>query len=246
MLLPLCASLALAAPPAEKPIKPLPTLSKEPKLDGSPKDLAQAVEFKLPESAEGSSAKLTKLKAAFRKDTLYVSVNVDDDKYVASDHLDVTLFFPESGTTSRGVVYRFTNEGLQPAPADIGAPEFAQALVKTNLSATPTGYAVLSLVATLGTTTPSEVAARIGAKPSTLTAHLAGLETDGLISRRRGADGRSADLQITEQGRRAHGDAHRRVELVWRSVSGELDVPELRAVLARLITSLTERARPLR
>ncbi|WP_417556007.1 MarR family winged helix-turn-helix transcriptional regulator [Microbacterium sp.] len=116
----------------------------------------------------------------------------------------------------------------------------------TGTGLTPTGYAVLSLVATLGTTTPSEVAARIGAKPSTLTAHLAGLETDGLISRRRGADGRSADLQITEQGRRAHGDAHRRVELVWRSVSSELDVPELRAVLARLITSLTERARPLR
>lgn len=146
MLLPLCASLALAAPPAEKPIKPLPTLSKEPKLDGSPKDLAQAVEFKLPESAEGSSAKLTKLKAAFRKDTLYVSLNVEDDKYVAGDHLDLSLFFPESGTTSHGVVYRFTNEGLQPAPADIGAPEFAQAMVKTNLSATPTGYAIVAAI----------------------------------------------------------------------------------------------------
>ncbi len=143
MFLPLCASLVLTAPPpAEKPIKPLPTLAKEPKLDGTPKDLPGALEFKLPESAEGSSAKLTKLKAAFRKDTLYVAVNVDDDKYVAGDHLDLTFFFPESGTTSRGVVYRFTNEGLQPAPAEIGAPPYAQSLVKSAVAATPTGYTV--------------------------------------------------------------------------------------------------------
>ncbi len=142
MFLTACLTALLAAPPAanaEKPIKPLPSLSKEPKLDGELKDLAPAQDFKLPESATGSSAKLG-LKAAFRKDTLYLGVTVDDDKLLGADQLDVTLFFPDSGTTSRGVVYRFGPDGLREAPADIGAPPFAQALVKSAVKPTKGGY----------------------------------------------------------------------------------------------------------
>ncbi len=142
MFLTACLSALLAAPPAanaEKPIKPLPTLSREPKLDGELKDLAPATEFKMPESAEGSSAKL-KVKAAFKKDTLFLGVTVDDDKLLGDDVLDVTLFFPESGTTAKGVVYRFGQDGLRDAPADIGAPEFAQKLVKAASKPSKTGY----------------------------------------------------------------------------------------------------------
>lgn len=121
----------LAAPPApaEKPIKPLPSLAKEPKLDGDLKDLAPAQDFKLPESAKGASASLG-LKASFRKDTLYLGLTVDDDALLGGDQVDVTLFFPDSGTTSRGVVYRFGSDGLRPGPEELGAPPFAQALVK--------------------------------------------------------------------------------------------------------------------
>ncbi len=132
----------LAAPPpanAEKPIKPLPSLAKEPKIDGELKDLAPATDFKMPESAEGGSSSL-KVKAAFKKDTLYIGVTVNDDKLLGGDQLDVTLFFPDSGTTAKGVVYRFGNDGLRDAPADVGAPAFAQKLVQSAVATTKTGY----------------------------------------------------------------------------------------------------------
>ncbi len=130
---------APAAPNAEKPIKPLPTLGKEPKVDGVLKDLAPAQDFKMPESATGSSSSVA-LKAAFKKDTLFLGITVDDDKLQAGDHLDVTLFFPDSGTTSKGVVYRFGKDGLRDAPTDLGAPAFAQALVQATAQPSKTGY----------------------------------------------------------------------------------------------------------
>jgi hypothetical protein len=141
MFLTACLSALLAAPAAnaEKPIKPLPSLGKEPRLDGELKDLATATVFKMPESATGSSAKVG-FKAAWRKDTLFLGVTVDDDKIIHDDQLDVTLFFPESGTTAKGVVYRFGNDGLREAPLEIGAPAFAQALVKAVSKASKTGY----------------------------------------------------------------------------------------------------------
>jgi len=135
------AALLLAAPPApaEKPIRPLPTLSKEPSVDGVLKDLSPATDFKAPDSATGSSASVA-LKAAFKKDTLYVGVTVKDDAVLPGDTLDVSLYFPDSGTTSKGVVYRFGSDGLKPAPADIGAPEFAQALVKAATKTDAKGF----------------------------------------------------------------------------------------------------------
>ncbi len=142
MLLTTCLTALLAAPPganAEKPIKPLPSLAKEPKIDGELKDLAPAQDFKMPESATGSSSGL-KVKATFKKDTLFVGITIDDDKVVGSDQLDLTLYFPDSGTTSKGVVYRFGHDGLREAPLDIGAPAFAQAMVKAAAATTKTGY----------------------------------------------------------------------------------------------------------
>ncbi len=144
MLLTTCLTALLAAPPAanaEKPIKPLPSLGKEPKIDGELKDLAPAPDFKMPESASGSSSGLG-LKAAFKKDTLFLGITVTDDKLLDVDQLDVTLYFPGSGTTSKGVVYRFGSDGLREAPADIGAPPFAQALVKAAAKPSKTGYVI--------------------------------------------------------------------------------------------------------
>lgn len=131
-MLALCLAAVLAAPPAapaEKPILPLPTLAKEPKLDGVLKDFAPAKDLKLPESAKGASAELA-LKAAFKKDTLYVAVSVKDDKVLAADVLDLTLFFPEAGTTAKGVIYRFGSDGVKEVHPEAGAPAWAQAQVK--------------------------------------------------------------------------------------------------------------------
>ena len=144
MFLTTCLTALLAAPPAanaEKPLKPLPSLGKEPKIDGDLKDLAPAPDFKMPESASASSSGIA-LKAAFRKDTLYLGIDLTDDKLLGSDQLDVTLYFPDSGTTSKGVVYRFGNDGLREAPLDIGAPAYAQALIKSAVKPTKTGYAL--------------------------------------------------------------------------------------------------------
>lgn len=142
MLLTTCLTALLAAPAgatAEKPIKPLPSLAKEPKIDGELKDLAPAQDFKMPEAASGSSSSL-KVKATFKKDTLFVGITIDDDKVIGTDQLDLTLYFPDSGTTSKGVVYRFGNDGLREASLDIGAPAFAQAMVKAAAATTKTGY----------------------------------------------------------------------------------------------------------
>jgi hypothetical protein len=139
MLALLACLLVAAAPPADKPIKPLPSLGKEPKLDGDLKDLAPATEFKMPESAKGASAEVA-LKATFKKDTLYLGITVKDDKVVTEDKLDVTLFFPDSGTTAKGVVYRFGTEGLREPPDDVGATDWAQALVKAATKVDDKGF----------------------------------------------------------------------------------------------------------
>jgi hypothetical protein len=131
--------VAAPAAPAEKPLRPLPTLAKDPSVDGVLKDLAPAQDFKMPGSAKGSSAAFT-LKAAFRKDTLFLGVTVTDDKVLPADALDVSLFFPDSGTTAKGVVYRFGVDGLQPAPAEVAAPAFAQALVKAATKSDAKGF----------------------------------------------------------------------------------------------------------
>ncbi|MEW6435106.1 MAG: hypothetical protein AB1730_26700 [Myxococcota bacterium] len=133
--------LAAPAAPAEKPIRPLPTLPKEPKLDGALKDLSPALDVKTTDSAKGSSAALA-MKAAFRKDTLYVGVTVSDDKVLPADAVDLSLYFPDSGTTAKGVVYRFGAEGLLPAPEDVAAPAFAQALVKAATKSDAKGFTV--------------------------------------------------------------------------------------------------------
>ena len=142
MLLTTCLTALLAAAPAanaEKPIKALPNLGKDLKIDGELKDLAPAQDFKMPESATGSSSSIG-LKAAFKKDTLYLGVTVNDDKLLGTDQLDVTLFFPDSGTTAKGVVYRFGNDGLREPPAEIGAPAWAQAMVQSAVKPSKTGY----------------------------------------------------------------------------------------------------------
>jgi hypothetical protein len=136
-------ALTAAPPPkdVEKPIKPLPVLGREPSVDGELKDLAGATDFKMPPGARGASAEL-KVRAAFKKDTVYVGVTVKDDVVTDGDHLDLTLYFPGSGTTSKGVAYRFGKSGLIEGNPETAAPDWAQPMVKavTRPDAKGTGY----------------------------------------------------------------------------------------------------------
>lgn len=126
------AMAAMAATPvpltAEKPLKALPVLAKEPKLDGVLKDLTPALELKMPAQAASASATIS-AKAAFRKDTLYLGVKVTDDLAQGRDELTVTLYFPSAGTTARGYPYRFGLEGKRPSDPAARVPAFAQELV---------------------------------------------------------------------------------------------------------------------
>ncbi|MDX2008772.1 MAG: hypothetical protein SFW67_01195 [Myxococcaceae bacterium] len=121
--------VTLAAPPAEKPIKPLPSLGKAPVLDGALKDFSPALELKLPKAEKGATVALT-AKATFFKDTLYVAVQAKDDAFNEHDQLEVTLFFPGSGTTSRGYVYRYGKDGVRLPSAEAGPPAHAQPRLK--------------------------------------------------------------------------------------------------------------------
>ncbi len=143
-MLSLILASALSAPPpppAEKPLKPLPSLAKEPKLDGELKDFVGGQPFKMPEAATGASAGL-KVQAAWRNGALYVAVQVQDDAVTTEDQLELTLYFPESGTTSRGFVYRFGTEGKRAPSPESGPPEFAAKLVKAGAKLDKKGWAV--------------------------------------------------------------------------------------------------------
>jgi len=132
------ACLLLAAPATEKAIKPLPLLVREPKLDGVLKDFTPAAELKLPRPEAGASAALT-AKAAFFKETLYLAVQVKDDAFNEHDQLEVTLYFPDSGTTARGFVYRYGKDGVRPPSVEAGPPAFAVARLGAAVKEDDTG-----------------------------------------------------------------------------------------------------------
>lgn len=141
-MLPLLISMLTAAPaatPPEKPLRPLPVVAKEPKLDGVFKDLNPSVDFKMPASAISASAALA-VKATFRKDTLYLGIHVTDDKTVPADELTLTLFFPGAGVTARGYAYRFGVEGMRPPAPEAMVPAYAVDAIKSFVKAEPKGY----------------------------------------------------------------------------------------------------------
>jgi hypothetical protein len=138
---PTALSLALLAVAAASPAgpAPLPTLAKEPSIDGVLADLSPAQAFRLPPAAKGSSANLT-IKGTFRHDTLYLGVTVNDDRVGSLDRLDLMLYFPDSGITSRGLVYRFGPDGASAPLAEHGPPSWAQALVRSATKRGPRGF----------------------------------------------------------------------------------------------------------
>ncbi|WP_214408792.1 MarR family winged helix-turn-helix transcriptional regulator [Sphaerisporangium fuscum] len=113
------------------------------------------------------------------------------------------------------------------------------ALAETGLK--PMEYAVTSLLATLGPTTPSQMAKGIGMRPSTLSGHLAALTRRGVIQRERApVDGRSALLELTEEGQRLQRDAVAQVKRHMVRLQTELSNPveQVRGVLNDLANAL--------
>jgi hypothetical protein len=141
LLLTALTAAPVTAPPVapERPIKPLPTLAKEPKLDGNLKDLAPAQDFKMPATALSASSALS-LKAAFRKDSLFLGVKITDDKVTPGDELTVSLFFPGSGTTAKGHAFRFGSEGVRPPDPALEIPMYALEALKSGVKDEAKGF----------------------------------------------------------------------------------------------------------
>ncbi len=72
-----------------------------------------------------------------------------------------------------------------------------------------TQYSLLSHIAQLGPLRPSDLAARMGLEPSTLTRNLAPLVAQGWVEVLAGDDGRSRSVSLTESGRAKRTEAQR-------------------------------------
>lgn len=120
---PLLLVALLGAAPAEKAPKPLPTLSKDPVVDGSLADLTGAQELKVPAAA----AKGLKVRAGYRKDTLYLGLTAPGSALATSSFV-VSLFFPTAGTTARGTRLTISAAGITGTEED--GPAWARSLVQ--------------------------------------------------------------------------------------------------------------------
>ena len=72
-----------------------------------------------------------------------------------------------------------------------------------------TQYSLLSHIAQLGPLRPSDLAARMGLEPSTLTRNLAPLVAQGWVEVLAGQDGRSRSVTLTAAGRIKRNEAQR-------------------------------------
>ena len=103
-----------------------------------------------------------------------------------------------------------------------------QALAGTDVR--PAEYAVYSQLA-IAPMTPSELCARLGVTPSTLTGHAAALTRRGHVVRVRDEhDGRSYRLELTAEGRRVLGECRRGFRRMLRRLTSALDVIKTRRV----------------
>jgi hypothetical protein len=117
----------LTATPVEKPLPALPSISGL-KLDGKPSEFARAKELKMPKFEKGQPA--ISVKAAMQKTSLVLGLQVSDSAASAESTFEITLFFPDSGTTSRGIAYRFASDGAPLVHPEYPPPDFAKDLVK--------------------------------------------------------------------------------------------------------------------
>lgn len=109
-----------------------------------------------------------------------------------------------------------------------------------DLGLKPVGYAILSILATTGDATPTELARVLGSPPSTLSGHMADLRSRDWINREEGEDRRVSVLTLTAAGAEVHTAAEKRTALAVARLRRELTVPEetVRHVLHDLADSM--------
>ncbi len=128
MLLPVLLIAALNAAPIENPVKPLSST-----WSG----------LKMPSGAGGLSLKA---KVSEKRDALVLAGTIIDLSPNSSDELEVMLYFPGSGTTSRGYAYRFRPEGMRAASDEAAAPAFAQKNVRAKIKTEPQGWSFEAVI----------------------------------------------------------------------------------------------------
>src|SRR5512140_3082741 len=122
----------------DRNVRLVPALPKAPALAGDlKKDFAKAEALKTVEHGGTSLA----AKVGYFKSSLYVGVTIADDHVTPGDLLDVTLHFPEAGTTAVGHTFRFAPDGRRTADGEDAAPAFAQAQVKVAVAKQADGIA---------------------------------------------------------------------------------------------------------
>jgi len=92
---------------------------------------------------------------------------------------------------------------------------------------TPQQAEALQLIAERGAISTSSLALVLGIDPSTASRNLAGLERDGLIVRRRGAeDGRQTDVRLTPRGKRTAEAVSTEWTLAYSTLLDRIPRPE--------------------
>ena len=100
---------------------------------------------------------------------------------------------------------------------------------------TPDEYAVLSAVGVLRSTTPTELAGRLGVPPTTISRYVAGFVERGLLERAPNpADRRSYLLEVTEEGRAVIRKIVPRFRKIVEELRERVDVDAIDARLVEL------------
>jgi DNA-binding MarR family transcriptional regulator len=100
---------------------------------------------------------------------------------------------------------------------------------------TPQQAETLQLLAEKGALSTSALASELGIDSSTASRNLTGLEKDGLVTRKKGADdGRQTDVRLTPRGKRAADSASNKAQQAYAAIMDKL----ARADRAKVIEAL--------
>jgi DNA-binding MarR family transcriptional regulator len=102
-----------------------------------------------------------------------------------------------------------------------------------------TQYSLLSHLATLGAVRPSELAARMGLEPSTLTRNLQPLVAAGWVEMAPGVDARSRLVGLTDAGRDKRTEAQRAWKRAQLEMNGRLGVERVARLHALIEECMT-------
>ena len=130
--------VAVVAGAGDVKARAIPALAGSPAVDGKMKEYGGAAVVKPIGSLAGDPNFVGRV--TWRKDTLYVGVELSQLSKELSEELQLSLFFPGAGTTARGHVHRFGLEGKLPPPE--GSSAWADGQVKAATDKTARGYNV--------------------------------------------------------------------------------------------------------